>query len=66
MVYPDQNPGPEHAEAAHPKLKNTHFVEKTVVLEERKVAKEPSWGLVVAIVVVVAAITLLYLLLYAS
>jgi len=63
MVYPDQNPGPAHAEAAHPKLKNTHIAEKAAVLEDPKVAKKLNRGLVIAVVVVVAAITLLYLLL---
>ena len=63
MVYPDQNPGPEHAEAAHPKLKNTHFAEKVAVLEDRKVAEKLNRGLVIAVIVVVTAITLLYLLL---
>ncbi len=63
MVYPDQNPGPEHAEAAHPRLKNAHFAEKAAVLEDRKVAKRLNRGLVIAIVIVVAAISILYLLL---
>jgi len=63
MVYPHQNPGPELAEAAHPKLKNTHFAEKVAVLEDRKVAQKLNRGLVIAVIVVVAAITLLYLLL---
>ena len=64
MVYPHQNPGPEHAEAAHPKLKNTHFAEKVAVLEDREVAEKLNRGLVIGVVVVVvAAVTLLYLLL---
>jgi hypothetical protein len=63
MVYPDQRPGPEHAEAAHPKLKNTHFPENVAVLENRKVAEKLNRGLVIAAVIVAAAITLLYLLL---
>jgi hypothetical protein len=63
MVYPHQNPGPEHAAAAHPELENIHFVERTAVLEDPKVAGRLHRGLVVAVVVVVAAVTLLYLLL---
>ena len=63
MVYPDQNPGPELAEAAHPKLRNNHFAERVAVLEDRKVAEKLDRGLVIAVVVVVEAITLLYILL---
>jgi len=62
MVYPHQNPGPEHAEAAHPKLKDTHIAEKAVALEERKVAMKLGWELAIAVVVVAAAILLLLLL----
>jgi len=63
MVYPDQRPGLEHADAAHPRLKNTHLAEKAAVLEDREVAKRLNRGLIIAAVVVVAAMTLLYLLL---
>lgn len=66
MVYPDQNPGPEHAEAAHPKLENIHYVETTAVLEDARVAEKLHRGLVVAVVVIVAAATLLFLLLYVA
>jgi capsular polysaccharide biosynthesis protein len=66
MVYPHQNPGPEHAEAAHPKVENIHYVETAAVLEDAKVAKKLRRGLVVAVVAIVAAVTLLFLLLYVA
>jgi hypothetical protein len=62
MVYPDQSPEREDAEAVHPRLKNTHLKERAVVLGERRVARRLSWEVVIALVVVVAAIALLYLL----
>jgi hypothetical protein len=64
MVYPHQNPGPEQAQAAHPRIEDIHLAEKVVILEDRKVAERLNRGLVIAVVaVVVAAVTLLYLLL---
>ena len=63
MVYPDQSPGPEHADAAHPRLKDSQVAERAVVLEERKVARKLGWEVAIAVVVVVAVLLVLFFLL---
>jgi len=63
MTGPWNSPSPEFAEAAHPELENIHYAEKTDVLKDEKVTRRLSRELVIAILVVVAAVTLLLILL---